>query len=232
MKKDIGTLFAQIRSDCLPNNEGFCFEIDLEDSNISKFPVLSLDDPDFIQLKESLPPSFVNFLSKYSNGLYIDIGNALRILAIGKGNTNLWADILSLTTKIVNGKFFNGYDSFPSKDFVFFASDGGGEMFAFYTGTKFENNEYPIVWFTPGSVDTEPFVLLNSSFDKFLSMQYYLMKAPDYEDMDKHDWKSFHHMLYDTFDPIIPKPNDNYFKSVTAFEELLITIDKAKSNRR
>jgi len=238
-------LLKEIRVDKLETSDTFVFEIDLTDKRISKASPLLSDNNDLKKLQDRLPPSYLKFLKTYSNGLHIEIGNSLTIFPIGEVS-GFWTDILSLTNETLADS------SFPSKDFIFFGMSGvDSEMFGFYTAKQFDNGEYPIVWFTPGSADTKPFVLLNSSFDKFLTMQYYLLKASDYEETyatyeeaakassdknameeDRNNWQNYLDKLYDTFDPTIPKPNHDYYKSAISLTELNETIELTRNNSR
>ncbi len=245
MISDIDKIFNQVRTTKLLGSDNFVFEIDLNNENVLKSSPLKSDNDDFKKLRDKLPPSFIKFVQSFANGLHVEIGNALTIFPIGQDIGDYWADIKSLTDETISDSLF------PSKDFVFFASDGGGEMFAFYTAEKFENGEYPIVWYTPGSVDTNPFVLINSGFDKFLTMQFYLLKATDYEEtystyteaakassevnamnQNEKNWQKFHDRLYDTFEPTIPKPNHDYFQSALTLLQLAETIKQTKNNKR
>lgn len=245
MEKDTEQFLKEMRVEKLKNTDTLVFEINLSDKRIIKTTPLIPNNNDLKMLQESLPPSYLKFLKTYSNGLHIEIGNGLTIFPIGH-LTGYWTDVLSLTTETLSDSLF------PSKDFVFFGMSGvDSEMFGFYTAKKYANGEYPIVWFTPGSVDTKPFVLLNSSFDKFLTMQYYLLKATDYEESyatyeeaaqassDKNymeeynrNWQNFQNKLYDTFDPTIPKPNQDLYKSAVSLIELNDAIEKIKNNSR
>jgi hypothetical protein len=227
MISDIDKIFNEVRTTKLAGSDNFIYEIDLGNENISKTSPLSSDNDDFKKLQDRLPPSYIKFIKNFANGLNIEIGNALTIFPVGQNIGDYWTDVLSLTEETINDNLF------PSKDFVFFAADGVGESFAFYTAIQFENGEYPIVWYTPGSVDTNPFVFLNSSFDKFLTMQFYLLKATEGEtmDLDEENWQILHDKLYDTFDPSIPKPNHDYFISAINLTQLIEKIKQTKINK-
>jgi hypothetical protein len=77
-------------------------------------------------------------------------------------------------------------------------------------------------------------------------MQYYLLKATEHDEtfatyeeaakassdknlmeQDSSNWQKFLDKLYDTYDPFIPKPNRNYFKSAMSLKELTDSIDHA-----
>jgi hypothetical protein len=219
------------------------FEIDIMDANISKSPPLVVGNNDLGKLQNRLPPSFLKFIQRIANGLHIELANSLTVLPVGPGPSDYGTNVLALTTEMLSD------DVFPSKDFVFFAMSGGGELFAFYTAKKFRNGEYPIVWFTPGSIDSNPFVLINTGFDKFLTMQYYILKATEYGDtfatyeealkastdknkmeQDDRNWQNFQNKLYDTFDSTIPKPNHDLYKSTKTLKELNETIEQTMQN--
>lgn len=233
LKANTNQFFNQIKTKNLDDKGRFIFEIDLNDDRIKKSGLLQLDNKDFIELQNKLPPSFIDFIKNYSDGLYIDIANALTIFPVGKQNDAIgWSTILGNTKEVIK------YGFFSSKEFIFFAQTGvDSEMFAFYTGVKFNNGEYPIVWFTPGSTDTESFVLVNSSFDKFLTTHYYWLVFTAYYDYNEpiatleennKNGQNFIDKLYDTFDPNIPKPNYNFYEAAVSFEELKKQIENLK----
>lgn len=244
MEKDTLKLFNQIRTDKLDIAEPYLFEINLGDKRITNSTPLRVHNRDFEKLENRLSPSFKIFIDSVSNGLHIGIGNTLSIYPIGQTDSSVyWTNLLSWNRDIIDDTLF------PSKELFFFGTSGGGEMFGFYTGTRLANGEYPVFWFTPGSVDTKPFVLLNSSFDRFLTMQYYLLKATDneptysYEEAQKfstgeylveseRNWQNFHDHLYNIFDPAINKPNHNYYRAALSFEEFIKQIEEIKNKCR
>lgn len=246
MRNDIDTLFDQMRTGKLHTFSDHVFEIDINDESITKSPPLIVENNDLRQLQDRLPPSFIEFIRTIGNGIHIEIGNALTIFPVGEGVSGYWTNVLSLTTETI------AREDFLSKDFVFFAMSGvDGEMFAFYTAAKFDNGEFPIVWFTPGSVNTCPFVFINSGFDKFLTIQYYLLKATTFEEtyvtfeeaakassekskmeQDERNWQNFQNKLYDTFDRAVPKPNHDFYKSALTLSELTEIIERTKQSSR
>lgn len=243
MINDIEKIYNNVKTTKLPEADNYVFEIDLENENITKSSKIFSDDENLNILGEKLPPSFIYFTEHFANGLDINIGNALTIYPVNEDFSEYWNKILALDKVLIDG------DLFPSNDFVFFGGDGGGELYAFYTAIKYSNGEFPIVWFSPGSVDRNPFVLLNSSFDKFLTIQYYLLKATEYEEtgilndeilnssayrnelkQDEINWQKFHDKLYDTFEPTFLKPNYNYFNSAMTLNQLKEAVEYTKSN--
>ncbi len=235
-----------MRTNKLSGLDNFVFEIDINDENISTSPPLGVDNNDLRQLQDKLPPSFLKFIRTVANGLCIEIGNLLTVFPVGQNISDHWTNVLTLTTETLADCLF------PSKDFVFFGMSGvDREMFAFYTATKLDNGEYPVVWFAPGSVGLESFVLINTGFDKFLTMQYYLLKATEYSEtyatyeeaakassdknkMDQYNrnWQNFQNKLYDTFDPAIPKPKHDFYESAMTLTGLNETIERTKQERR
>lgn len=226
----------KIKVEGIPNPFKYIFEIDLNDKRIITSTPIEEDNKSFVALKEKLSPSFKYFVSQISNGIEIGIGNLSIVLPIRAG-INPYDNIESITSEIIND------DLFPSKDFIFFGRTGvDGEKYAFYTGIKLKNGEYPIVWYTPGSIDTEPFVLLNSSFDRFITIQSYLLRVGDLEESSvpesllygfseetrrKYEqlWQEFHDFLYEKFDPAIGKLNANYYYEAVSFDKLLKQIE-------
>jgi hypothetical protein len=243
MIQDINKLFNQVRTHNLLKTNDYIFEVDFDSENIKTSSKIGSDDENLNLLKDNLPPSFIYFIEKISNGLEISIGNTLRIYPVDKDFRNYWNNILALDQWVIKGK------AFPSKDFQFFGGDGSGQLFAFYTATRFSNGEFPILRFTPGLIDTNPFVLLNSSFDFFLTIQYYLLKATEFEKtgylndeilksttylntikQDEINWQKFHDKLYDNFEKLIPKPNADYFQSMMTLDEIIVAVEQIKNN--
>ncbi len=176
-----------------------------------------------------LPYSLRTFVQLFSNGITIDIGNLVRVDSVdGERNMEFWT------------KEYKNYDSFPTENFIAFGSSGGGEVFGFLNDLETHPQEFPIVWMDPGSYDEDGFVFVNSSFDKFLTIQYYLLKAIDNEelyqeledneiestgiDIEDDEWQSFQDFLYNRFDPIIPKPNSDIFESAKTLNEVIEDI--------
>jgi hypothetical protein len=114
-------------------------------------------------LEKSFPPSFIEWLKKYGEEVYIN-----------KGEGNFITDKL-LTQKdgdeiitVTWGSRALKEAGWPiNKDFISFGSDGGENIFAFYT--KFsKNGEYPVLMI---SLDDEkhPYVFMSSSFESFVN---------------------------------------------------------------
>jgi hypothetical protein len=82
-----------------------------------------------------------------------------------------------------------------------------------------------------GAITDNAFVLINSRFDAFLTIQYYLLKATDYEpnlsreeaarraldpsyaQADEFRWQNLIDQLYRLFDPAILPPKYDYYGS-------------------
>jgi hypothetical protein len=238
MIEDFDKIFNKIKETNLFEESKYIFEIDLENLNIIPSPKIENDNSYFSLLKNKLPPSFIFFIETIANGLYINIGNALTIFPIDINFRDYWNRILSLEDVEIDGEIF------PSNDFLFFGADGCGQLFAFYTAFKFESGEFPIVRFTSGLADSNPFVLLNSSFDKFLTIQYYLLRATDFEEkyssekvlelsidlnwnkLDEANWQRFQDELYNKYDQIIPKPNIDLSISPLTLKQLKKEIEQ------
>lgn len=205
-----------IRTPKLQVQEEYRFEIDLENEMITRSPPVKLSQEFHSDLKFWIGGSYKYFLENIANGLYINIGNALSVFPIGPYKGESWTNVEGLTA-LCN-------KSLTLDDFVFFAGDGCGETFAFYTAVRPEDGEYPIVWYTPGS---QEFVYVNSSFDRFLTMQYYMLKATEFEaeyteeeagdpkliEDDNANWQLYHANLYRVFDPNVPISSHNLFQS-------------------
>lgn len=242
MKNDFAQVLMEIRTKNIGYQSTFNFEIDLNDDRISASPRLSSEPKDFTQIADRLPPSFIAFVKNYADGLFIDIGNALTIFPVADNVDGFSANISTETKYWI--------DKFPSHEFIVIGKSGiDYDLFCFYTGIKFHNGEYPVVWFSPGISGTQRFLLLNSSFAKFLTIQYYLLKATDLEDeydsyeeaanassdsqeIEQEDinWQNFHDHLYSNFDPAVPKPNYEYYSAAVSFEELIHQIEEVKEN--
>ncbi len=251
MKVEFKKVLDEIRTESLDTTGNrYNFEIDLNDHRIAASTKLSLETEDFSQLADKLPPSFITFVKNCADGLFIDIGNALTIFPVA-GNVDGFSANVSSETK-------NWLDEFPSNEFIVFGKLGVDyEFFCFYTGKKLKNGEYPVVWFSPGLVCNRRFMLLNTGFDKFLTIQYYLLRATDLhendeslaeimndssylknplyreaEERESRNWQNFLNHLYSNFDSEMPKPNHEYYKSAVSFEELIRQIDQVQDNIR
>ncbi len=212
----------------------FEIELDFKDKRITKFDT---KNKNLNSMK--LPKSFEFFVKEISNGLIIDIGNSLEIFPIEKSKY-FWTSINQITNEFINDAII------PNDDFIIFGMNNGvdSEFWAFYTDKKFKNGEYPIVWINPGALGNDYFALANSRFDRFLTIQYYLLKSTDYEESmtyqealkkSKDDYfvekeeKKYQELLdtlYNIFEPIIPTPQGDFDENAMTIEQLNKLIDK------
>lgn len=212
---------------------GFTTEIDFNDTRIHK---LANNENTANDLK--LPNSFIAFSNKISNGLVIDIGNQLRIFQVSNEVTGL-PTVQSRTNEFINNKYID------SEDFIIFGENGvDSETWAFYTKKSFKNGEYPIVWITLGASNNDHYVLFNSRFDRFLTIQYYYLKSSDYASTTKMTYeelvkntpnnKNFESesqydlllsKLYSKYDPIIPAPLGDLYSNTLTINQLDSLID-------
>jgi hypothetical protein len=213
----------------------FSVELNLEDTRITKFETSNLNKIDYL-----LPKSFQDFINNISDGLILDIGNQLTIFSTKKTN-GLWTTIAEITAE---------YISITKSDkFVVFGVNGvDSEGWAFYTSTRFADGEYPIVWITQGAADDENYVLMNSRFDRFLTIQSYLLTSGDYEKTmsysealaqseDKNQMNAIENgyqelidKLYESYDPLIPTPKYNQYTQTMTIDELNVLIEKINKN--
>ncbi|MCX6750193.1 MAG: SMI1/KNR4 family protein [Candidatus Pacearchaeota archaeon] len=114
-------------------------------------------------LKKNFSPSFIEWLKRYGEEVYINKGS-------GNFNTNKLLpknkkeEIISMT---YGSKAMKEAGWPINNDFIPFGSDGGENIFVFYT--KFsKNGEYPVLMV---SLDDEkcPYVFMGSSFENFVN---------------------------------------------------------------
>jgi len=225
--------FEKIKTNNIGQKFGLLLEIDTFDERIRINNLTETSENENKSFLDSLPNSLNTFIRFISNGINIDIGNLVRVDSIdGTKSMKFW------TNEYLN------YDSFPTEKFIAFGSSGAGEVFGFLTDIETNSSELPVVWMDVGSYDKDGFVFINSSFDKFLTIQYYLLKANDNEDLyieledeeiektgielEDDEWQSFQDFLYDRFDPFIPKPKSDLFKSAKTLTEVITDIEKYK----
>ncbi len=109
---------------------------------------------------------FKSFLLEVGNGLRIEKRNELNILPLYSNDYR--HSIVDLTME------YKSFDHMVDKNFICFGMTGGdSETYAFHTGYRYNNGEYPIAWMIPGDVGDKTYHLVNNRFDAFISVQYY-----------------------------------------------------------
>jgi hypothetical protein len=194
----------------------YSVEIDLTDDRIvcgDKLNFLSARDS---KLFQSVSLCYSEFVAKVANGLHIEIGNGLRIDSL--------QDVAQQTKGFFEKRFMG--------DTVAFGSSGvDAQLFEFDLRKETTNTESRILWHDFGAITDNAFVLINSRFDAFLTIQYYLLKATDYEpnlsreeaarraldpsyaQADEFRWQNLIDQLYRLFDPAILPPKYDYYGS-------------------
>ena len=175
-----------------------------------------------------LPKSYKLWLTNYSRKSYFDIGNALRLSPlIGFGFD-------TVSSHLKKAKYHIPVGLLP------FASNGGGDYWAFYTKLGLVNDEYPIVSIELGSVDYEAYIYCNSSFDRFLNINVCSLMYGDndepltYEEASdmkrikasEKNFKEFLDDLYKKIDPTLVYSTSSVYEVVTfkSLESLLSKV--------
>ena len=116
-------------------------------------------------LKKKFPPSFIEWLKEFGEKVSINSG---------KGNFS--TDLLLPKKKeddissIVYGIKELEKAGWPvNDDFILFGSDGGENIFVFYTKFSQRDGEYPILMISLENKE-RPYVLMSTSFDKFINI--------------------------------------------------------------
>ncbi len=104
-----------------------------------------------------LPPSYRRWFLAHGDGFELSAGNSLRLSSL--------EDTVAITKEV------RGRSYCPLKDLIVFGGTGvDAELWAFYTGKTMSNGEYPVIWITPGSIDSNGYVWTNTNFDTFLNV--------------------------------------------------------------
>jgi len=121
--------------------------------------------------KIELPPSYVDFKTKYADYFYLSSGSALELFPLIENNDS-WTNVISSSHDYAHlGNVLTFH-----KLLIFGMSGVDSETWAFYTGKRFANGEFPIIWILPGE---ERFFYHSSNFMSFLNVQYYANVASD-----------------------------------------------------
>ncbi len=163
-----------------------------------------------------LPPSYRRLFLEYGDGFEMQLGN--------------WLRVSSLETMVADTKEVREWAICPLKDLIVFGGTGvDAEMWAFYTAAKAPNGEYPVVWVTPGSIDSNGYVLANSGFDAFLNVWTRFVarmgrSAPIMAVLGE----PFFRRLYRAFDRKRNIRSSDFYKQAVAVDELRKQIDALK----
>ncbi|MBM3925279.1 MAG: SMI1/KNR4 family protein [SAR202 cluster bacterium] len=158
------------------------------------------------QLGIELPPSYKEFVTKYSNGLFVDIGNALTLFPLFPNKFEENQDFTLSGSK----KLFAEIEEVGSEGFLPFGMNGVDfETWAFYTSVRFNDGEYPIILLLPGAC-------LLPRFTSFLGFLNFTVNWLILTDLDKKEdfyskkWKE----LYKKYDPRMkPIPVDEDYEN-------------------
>jgi hypothetical protein len=129
------------------------------------------------QIKIDLPPSFIDFKTKFADSFYISTGNALSILPLIE-NKDMFTNVVSITNDYAHlGNVLNSH-----KLLIFGMSGLDSETWAFYVDKKYSDGGYPIVWISPAE---ERFFFHSTNFESFLNIQY--KSLTDLDENDSYD---------------------------------------------
>ena len=158
-------------------------DFDIDSNNIEKSEPVK--DNELIKFKEKihidLPPSFSDFKKTYADSLYISTGNALSIFPLIE-NKDSFTNVIEISQDYAHlGKVFDSH-----RLLIFGMAGVDSETWAFYTGKRYLNGEYPILWISPGE---EGFFLHYTNFESFINIQYKSLtdtdSITDYDDFYK-----------------------------------------------
>ena len=125
-----------------------------------------------------LPPSFLDFKKNIADSFYISTGNAFELFPlIEKKNT---FTIIGITNDYAHlGNVLKSH-----KLLIFGMSGVDSETWAFYTGKRYPDREYPILWISPGE---ERFFIHSTNFESFINIQFHsLTNTESIEDYDSY----------------------------------------------
>ena len=154
------------------------FKISAENIEYSK-PVT---ESELTRFKEycniDLPPSFLDFKRNIADSIYISKGNAFEIFPlIERNGSNTIANITTDYAHLGNVLKLH-------KLLIFGMTGVDSETWAFYTGKKHSDGEYPILWVLPGE---EKFFIHSTNFESFINIQFHsLINTDSIEDYDSY----------------------------------------------
>lgn len=148
------------------------------DNIVKSEPLTEIEFKRFMeQMKIDLPPSFIDFKTKFADSFYISTGNALSIFPLCE-NKDMFTNVVTITNDFAH--LGNVLDS--HKLLIFGMSGLDSETWAFYVDKKYSNGEYPIVWISSAE---ERFFFHSTNFESFLNIQY--KSLTDLDDNDSYD---------------------------------------------
>ncbi len=125
-----------------------------------------------------LPPSYVDFKKNIADSLYISTGNAFELFPLNEKKNTF--TIVGITNDYAHlGNVLKSH-----KLLIFGMSGVDSESWAFYTGKKYPDREYPILWISP---EEERFFIHSTNFESFINIQFHsLTKTESIEDYDSY----------------------------------------------
>jgi hypothetical protein len=158
-------------------------DFDIDSSNIEKSEPVS--ENELINFREKiqidLPQSYLDFKKTFADSLYISTGNALSVFPLSE-NKDSFTNVSEISKDYAH--LGNVLDS--HRLLIFGMSGVDSETWAFYTGKRYLNGEYPILWISPGE---ERFFVHSTSFESFINIQYNSLtdtdSITDYDDFYK-----------------------------------------------
>ena len=192
-------------------------DFNINADNITKSePLTEAELKSFVEkMKIDLPPSYVDFKTKFADSFYISTGNALSIFPLCENKDSL-ANVVSITKDYAHLK--NVLDS--HKLLVFGMSGSDSETWAFYVGKRYSDGEYPIVWISPAE---ERFYFHSTNFESFLNIQY--KSLTDLNDNDSYD--EFYENLVKKYDKqIIPFSYNSIYSKAHDLTDLDLIMSK------
>jgi hypothetical protein len=192
-------------------------DFNINADNITKSePLTEAELKSFIEkMKIDLPPSYVDFKTKFADSFYISTGNALSIFPLCE-NKDSFANVVSITKDYAHLK--NVLDS--HKLLVFGMSGTDSETWAFYVAKRYSNGEYPIVWISPAE---ERFFFHSTNFESFLNIQY--KSLTDLNENDSYD-ESYENLVKKYDKQIIPFSYNSIYSKAHDLTDLDLIMSK------
>jgi hypothetical protein len=192
-------------------------DFNINADNITKSePLTETELKSFIeQMKIDLPPSYVDFKTKFADSFYISTGNALSIFPLCE-NKDSFANVVCITKD-----YAHLGNVFESHRLVIFGMSGmDSETWAFYVNKKYSNGEYPIVWLYPAE---ERFFFHSTNFESFINIQY--KSLTDLEDNDTHD-ESYENLVKKYDKQIIPFGYNSIYSKAHDLADIDLIMNK------
>lgn len=192
-------------------------DFNINADNITKSePLTETEFKSFVeQMKIPLPPSYVDFKTKYADSFYISTGNALSIFPLCE-NKDTFTNVVSFTKDYAH--LGNVLDS--HKLLIFGMSGVDSETWAFYVGKQYSNGEYPIVWISPAE---GRFFFHSTNFESFLNILY--QSLSDLDDNDSYD-ESYENLVKKYDKRIIPFGYNSIYSNAHDLDDLELIMSK------